>query len=77
MIESFDEFGLDLSNLFGVFHAEVITNDLYIGLLPVRTRTGVIFPKGKLSGTWTSIELQYAKQLGYQIKVTKGFQFNQ
>ncbi|KAF8805670.1 hypothetical protein BYT27DRAFT_7224747 [Phlegmacium glaucopus] len=54
--------GLDLDKLFGVFHAEVITNDLYIGLLPVKTKTGIIFPNGKFEG--------------YQIKVTKGFQFN-
>jgi len=51
-------------------------NDLYIGLLPVRTKDGIFFPNGKFEGTWTSVELQYAKKLGYQIKVTKGFQFN-
>ena len=75
-IECYDESGLDLDKLFGVFYAEVITNDLYIGLLPIKTKTGIIFPNGKISGTWTSVELQFAKELGYQIKVTKGFQFN-
>lgn len=74
--ESFDDNSLDLNRLFGVFHAEVITSDLYIGLLPVKTKTGLIFPKGKFSGIWTSIELQFAKKYGYKIKVTKGYQFN-
>jgi DNA polymerase family B len=75
-VESFDEIGLDLDQLFGVFHAKVITSDLYIGLLPVKTKRGLIFPNGKISGIWTSIELQFAKKYGYKITVTKGYQFN-
>lgn len=75
-IESYDQEGLNLDNLFGVFHAEVITNDLYIGLLPVKSKNGLLFPNGQFEGTWTSIELQFAKKYGYKIKVTKGFQFN-
>jgi hypothetical protein len=47
-IESYDEGGLDLDYLFGVFYAEVITNDLYLGLLPVKTKSGTIFPLGKI-----------------------------
>lgn len=49
-IESFDKNGLDLNNLFGFFHAEVTTNDYYIGLLPVKTKSGILFPKGKFEG---------------------------
>ena len=75
-IESYGDLELDLDKLFGIYHAEVVTNNLYIGLLPVRTKSGLIFPNGKFEGTWTSIELQFAKSKGYQIKVTKGFQFN-
>lgn len=75
-IESYEPEGLNLDNLFGVFHAEVITNDLYIGLLPVKSKNGLLFPNGQFEGTWTSIELQFAKKNGYKIKVTKGFQFN-
>ncbi len=75
-IETYDEKGLPLENLFGVFHAQVISNDLYIGLLPVKTKMGVIFPNGKFEGIWTSIELKFAQKQGYKIKVTKGYQFN-
>jgi DNA polymerase type B, organellar and viral len=38
--------GLDLSNLFGVFYAKVITNENYLGLLTVSTKSGLIFPRG-------------------------------
>ena len=31
-----DDTGLELDQLFGVFYAEVITNALYIGLLPIK-----------------------------------------
>ena len=43
-VESFVESGLDLDNLFGIFYAKVKTNNLYLGLLPVRTNKGLIFP---------------------------------
>lgn len=49
-IECYDNQELDLDKLFGVFHAEVVTNDLYIGLLPVRTKDGILFPNGKFEG---------------------------
>ena len=71
-----EENGLDLDQLFGIFYAKVETKDLYFGLLPVRTKSGVIYPNGKFEGTWTSIELQFAKENGYKIKVIKGLQFN-
>jgi len=44
--ESFTEQGLDLDNLFGIFQAEVITNNLYLGLLPIKTKLGLILPNG-------------------------------
>jgi DNA polymerase type B, organellar and viral len=49
-IESYNSEGLDLSKLFGVFYAKVITNGQYLGLLPVRTKSGLIFPNGKFDG---------------------------
>ena len=75
-IESFNSEGLDINKLFGIFYAEVITSYLYIGLLPIKTKSGLIFPNGKFSGVWTSVELQFAKEQGYKIKVIKGLQFN-
>lgn len=75
-IESFNSEGLDLSKLFGVFFAKVETNDQYLGLLPLRTKAGIIFPEGKFEGIWATPELNMAKSHGYKITVIKGFQFN-
>lgn len=75
-LESYNSEGLDLSKLFGVFYAKVITNEQYLGLLPVRTKSGIIFPRGKFDGIWTSVELEMAKANGYQITVIKGLHFN-
>jgi hypothetical protein len=49
-LESYNKEGLDLSKLFGVFYAKVITNKQYLGLLPVRTKSGLIFPSGNFEG---------------------------
>lgn len=67
---------LNLDNLFGFFYAKVKTNNLYLGLLPVRTKTGLIFPNGEFEGTWSSEELKFARDQGYEIKVIKGYNFN-
>ena len=75
-VESFVESGLDLDNLFGIFYAKVKTNNLYLGLLPVRTNKGLIFPNGAFEGIWTSEELKFARSKGYEINVIKGYQFN-
>jgi hypothetical protein len=76
-IENIDGIGLELDNLFGFFHAEIKTNDnLYLGLLPIKTDLGLIFPNGEFEGVWSSEELKLAKEQGYEIKVTKGYNFN-
>ena len=75
-VECFDDNGLDLDQLFGVFHAELLTSELYLGLLPLKTNTGLIFPNGNFDGIWTTIELQFARKYGYKIKVLKGYQFS-
>jgi DNA polymerase type B, organellar and viral len=49
-IESFDNKGLDLDNLFGFFYAKVKTNNIYIGLLPIYKDNRVIFPEGEFNG---------------------------
>lgn len=81
-LETFDEKGLDLENLFGFFYAKVKTNNQYLGLLPVRstkisgTEKGLISPNGEFTGIWCSEELKFAKSKGYDITVMKGYQFN-
>lgn len=36
-LEDFSGEGLKLNDLFGFFHCKVITNNWYLGLLPIRT----------------------------------------
>nr|YP_010044372.1 DNA polymerase [Trametes versicolor]QPF23613.1 DNA polymerase [Trametes versicolor] len=75
-IESFEDKGLDLDNLFGFFYARVKTNNLYIGLLPIHKDNRLICPNGVFYGVWSSEELKFAKSKGYEITVFKGYQFN-
>ena len=76
-IETLDETGLDLKNLFGFFQAKVKTNNnLLFGLLPIKTEKGLIFPLGEFEGIWCSEELKLAQENGYDITVIKGFNFN-
>ena len=75
-LESFEDKGLDLDNLFGFFYARVKTNNLYIGLLPVHKDNRLICPNGEFDGIWSSEELKLAKSKGYEITVIKGYQFN-
>jgi hypothetical protein len=42
----------------------VKTNNLYLGLLPIKTPLGLIFPNGEFEGVWTSEELKFAKEKG-------------
>lgn len=75
-METFEEKGLNLDNLFGFFYAKVKTNNQYLGLLPVRNEKGLIFPQGEFTGIWCSEELKFAKSHGYDITVISGYQFN-
>jgi len=75
-IESLDEQGLELDNLFGFFYAKVITNDQYLGLLPLHINNNLILPNGNYFGIWFSEELKFAKKNGYKITVIKGYNFN-
>lgn len=75
-IESFNNVGLDLSNLFGFFFCEVETNYSYLGLLPLRKLEGLLMPNGKWRGWYFSEELKFAQDNGYKIKVIKGYNFN-
>lgn len=75
-IECFNSEGLDITKLFGFFYAVVNTVDSYLGFLPVKTKSGLVFPLGRFSGVWTSVEIKFAIEQGYKIKVIKGVQFN-
>lgn len=75
-LQSFNDEGLELDNLFGFFYAKIKTNDNYIGLLPLQLNNQLTLPKGEFSGIWSSEELKFAKLNGYQVKVIKGYNFN-
>jgi hypothetical protein len=49
-LESLSDDGLDLENIFGFFYAKVKTNNHYLGLLPRKTKEGLIFPNGEFEG---------------------------
>lgn len=75
-IENFKE-GLNLDDLFGFFYCHVISaKNTYLGLLPITTAKGLVFPNGEFTGTWSTEELKLAAKHGYKIKVIKGFNFN-
>jgi len=38
---------IDINDLFGFFYCKIKSNNNYIGLLPVRTKTNLIFPLGE------------------------------
>ena len=64
----------DIDNLFGYFCCRIETPlNIYLGLLPIRTRNGLTLPLGKL---YISEELKFAKAHGYKIKVFKDYTFN-
>ncbi|MBT9142781.1 MAG: hypothetical protein DDT29_01177 [Dehalococcoidia bacterium] len=52
----------------GIYHCKVRAPDkLYLPVLPIRIDNKLKFPLGEFSGYWTSLELQEALKLGYQI----------
>ena len=75
-LESFEEEGLELNNLFGFFYAKVKTNNQYLGLLPLHINESLTSPNGEFSGIWSSEELKFARLHGYDITVIKGYNFN-
>nr|YP_009744359.1 hypothetical protein [Xylaria hypoxylon]QIE13215.1 hypothetical protein [Xylaria hypoxylon] len=75
-IESFNNDGLDLNNLFGFFYCSIEASDNYFGLLPVKNNNGLIMPLGSWEGWYFSEELKFAVEHGYKIKIIKGYNFN-
>lgn len=67
----------DISSLFGFYYCSIDAPiNSYLGVLPLRTHTGLIFPLGKWEGWYFSEELKFAKEYGYNIKVLKGYSFS-
>lgn len=62
--------------LFGFFYCKIKTPDNYLGLLPVKTKKGLIFPIGEWEGCYFSEELKFAQENGYEITILKGYNFD-
>lgn len=79
-LESFEDKGLDLNNLFGFFYARISTNNTekqnYLGLLPLHRNHQMILPHGVFYGTWSSEELKFARDCAWDVKVIRGLNFN-
>lgn len=66
-----------IDGLFGFFKCEIETPlDSYLGILPVKTPTGLEYPLGKWEGWYFSEELKFAKENGYKINVLEGYTFS-
>jgi len=61
----------------GFVFAKVQTNKGYLGLLPLRNnKNEFIYPNGEFTDIWSSEELKFAKENGYEIVVIKGYNLN-
>lgn len=75
--ENFINTKKSIESLFGFYYCSVESpKNSYLGLLPVRSKDGLIFPLGKWEGWYFSEELKFAEQNGYKIKVLKGYSFS-
>ena len=67
----------NLNELLGFFYCDIeAPKDNYLGILPVRTKTGIVFPVDRWSGMYFSEQLKYAAENGYIINIKWGYKFN-
>ena len=74
--KSMDQSTDKVEKFFGFYYCKIKTNNLYIGLLPVRTKEGITMPNGEWEGWYFSEEIKFAAHNGYEILITKGYTFN-
>lgn len=64
------------SDRLGIYECEVVSpKNLYVPCLGILSKNKYIFPLGSFRGVFTSAEIEYARSLGYKIKVLKGIYF--
>ena len=69
-----EELGVDLTKNLAIIECDVEIPDMPIGVLPYHSIDGkLIFPIGRLHGTWTNIELSHA--LKHQCKIIKIYRY--
>lgn len=64
------KFLFTLENYEGCAEVEIEHTHNFVGTLPLRTKTEIIFPIGKFSGYWNFNELRFAVNSGY-VKIKK------
>lgn len=62
-------------NRIGFYKAEIKVPDLYFPPLPVVQNQKLLFPIGKFSGTYSSVELEKAIEMGCDVQVDYGYVF--
>lgn len=63
-------------NHLGIYSCEIDCPETeYLPCLGVIHEGKYIFPKGRFKGHFTSVEIEYAKTLGYKIKILEGYYF--
>lgn len=70
---------LSVNDLFGFFQVEVDATNVdykYLGLLPYRKDSLLIFPHGKWVGWYFTEELKFAMKYGYKVTYISGYNFN-
>jgi hypothetical protein len=59
-----------------LFYCKIKAPKDYLGLLPYRTKSGLISPIGTFEGWYFSEEIRFAYENGYEIIVINGYQFD-
>lgn len=57
------------TNKIGVYKVIVTIPDVNYPILPINVNENIYYPTGKIEGSWTNIELNYAYELGYKIEL--------
>lgn len=60
----------NLATRFGFYYCDIeapLNN--YLGLLPVKSKSGIYFPIGKWSGLYFSEQLKFAQHNGYKVNL--------
>lgn len=64
-----------IDDMFGFYYCKIRVTNGYLGLLPYRSKNGLLMPIGEYEGWYFSEELKFAFENGYDIEVIKGYKF--
>ncbi len=65
------------ANKLGIYKCEIkVPLNTHLPCIPFKQNKSLIFPKGTFKSTITSAEIDYARKIGYEIKVLEGYYFS-